>query len=103
MRRISLAASIFILSFLLLGGCASSFARRATRATGLCDGRRVLVSDVSEDGGSVGWTAECENTIGRFDCVALGEGDDAYDVTCEYQPICGNDRHYETRTATVER
>lgn len=75
-----------------LAGC--SWQVRATRAVGLCPDRAVIVTEARGDH----WMAQCENRIGLYACSLRGGS-----ASCEYVPICGNDGHHDTRTATFRR
>ena len=104
MKRHPLTVPVLVALTSLLVGCAASFAKQATRATGLCADRSVIVNELREQRDAVSWLAECENLQGLYFCSASDfDGDGSYDVTCEYKPICSKDGHRDTRTATVER
>lgn len=84
----------------VLGATGCAWRVDATRATGLCLGKAVVIHEVRDQGRSSSWMAACRNSIARYRCAyvhALSR------VTCEYRPICGNDRFQDTRGARFRR
>ena len=89
-RSWGLAVAVAVIA--TTGGCAWQVA--ATRATGLCTDAPVRIEAASKQS----WRASCGGA--QYRCgydPGLGY------VECDYLPICGNDRHHETRSGRFRR